>query len=370
MNKLRKPPLADRDHKRGDHDLDQPADTSPVLAALENLCVAVGPGGRIPGHVELMGTLNASERAVRAALSQLQEKGRLSRKRGLGTFVADVEPDQTPKSKSIVAIARPDRSFYDRCVELLFTYTELRHLGLVFQPTTESANHESLFTAANEEASGFLVFGYNLVRLAERLHNSGRRTVLVGAPPAGTSLEQACVFNDHKYGGYLMARHLIGLGHRHIASWQVSGADVRLGRRWQGYQRAIAEAKQNGIEVDWDVLGIHDQWESDPRRAAEFFKEANSPTAIAAWNDADAVRLLITLMRSGIDVPGRVSVSGYDDLPEGSLAFPALTTVHHGIEQQIDAAVEMLLSGEPLERRQTVIVPNLVERNSTAPPPG
>jgi DNA-binding LacI/PurR family transcriptional regulator len=333
------------------------------------MCTDVGAGGKIPGHIELMTTLGASERAVRAALRELQDQGRLTRKRGLGTFVAGSGVANLRQSKTIVAIARPDRSFFDRCVELLFRYTEQHHLGLVFHPTTETANHDSLVAATNDPSCGFLVFGYNLIELAERIHGNGRRTVLVGAPPAGKNLELPCVFNDHKYGGYLVAKHLIGLGHRRIASWQFGSIDHLMhGRRWQGYQRAISEARQSGLSIEWTVIDANGPWENDQSLVASFFKAADAPTALVAWNDNEAARLLITLMRAGVDVPGKVSVTGYDDLPEGSLAFPSLTTVHHGIEQQIDAAVEMLFSEDQLDRRQTIIVPNLVERNSTAVP--
>jgi DNA-binding LacI/PurR family transcriptional regulator len=346
------------------------SDGPSVLAALERLCLSVGPGGRIPGHVELMGALNASERAVRAALRDLQEQGRLTRKRGLGTFVAEGPATPTHRGKTIVAIARPDRSFYDRCVELLYGYAAQHEFGLLFHPTSENASPSQILASADGSEYGFLVFGYNLVDFAERLRNAGRRTVLIGAPPAGTSLELPCVFNDHKTGGFLVAKHLIGLGHRRIAAWQGNEQNhVTLGRRWLGYQRAVAEARSAGIQVTWNVLEVSSEWEAQPSLAAQFLNSPTAPTALVAWNDAEAVRLLITLMRAGISVPDQVSVTGYDDLPEGSLAYPPLTTVHHGIEQQIDAAVEMLFSREPIERRQTIIVPTLVQRTSAAPPP-
>ena len=341
-----------------------------VRAALEELCVSVGEGGRIPGHSELMGLLGASERTVRAALRDLQLEGRLTRKKGAGTFVTDIVAKPATSSKTIVALARPDRSFFDRCVEILFRYTEESGLNLVFQPITESSTPEAVLALTQSSPFGFLVFGLKAAPLAERLRAMGHRTVLVGAPPAGQVMDVPCVFNDHKYGGYLVAKHLIDLGHTCISSWQVDALEgLTDSRRWLGYQRAVMESRQRGIDVDWRVMSEEpESWERDPSLATAFFRRPGAPTALVAWNDTEAVRLLITLTRAGISVPEQVSVVGYDDLPDGALAFPPLTTVHHGIEQQLDAAVEMLFSPDNVDRRQTVVIPNLVTRNSTSCP--
>jgi DNA-binding LacI/PurR family transcriptional regulator len=283
--------------------------------------------------------------------------------------VADLSSAPEAVQKTLIAVARPDRSFFDRCIQALYTYCDHHDLNFVVHPVSETSNPESLLAAGDKENTGFLVFSYKLHEIAQKLRDAGRRIVLVGAPPAGKSLAMPSVFNDHKYGGYLVARHLIGLGHRRIASWQtVDSRLVTIERRWQGYQRAIAEARLSGIQVHWDVLACDEAWEAEPSLATAWFSRPEAPTALVAWNDADAVRLLFTLARAGIDVPGQVSVTGYDDLPEGNLAYPPLTTVHHGIEQQIDAAVDILFSEEVWERLQTVIVPNLVERSSTSAP--
>jgi DNA-binding LacI/PurR family transcriptional regulator len=90
---------------------------------------------------------------------------------------------------------------------------------------------------------------------------------------------------------------------------------------------------------------------------------------VAAWNDHEAVRLLGQMMRSGIRVPQDVSIVGYDDLPEGRLIHPTLTTVDTSIERQLLTALELLTNPiQPPFNHSVVVLPTLVCRDSSAPP--
>jgi DNA-binding LacI/PurR family transcriptional regulator len=63
------------------------------------------------------------------------------------------------------------------------------------------------------------------------------------------------------------------------------------------------------------------------------------PTAVVAGNDQCAVGVLDELRRSGIDVPGQVSIVGYDDSRLARLAHGDLTTVRQDAEQLVRLAV-------------------------------
>jgi DNA-binding LacI/PurR family transcriptional regulator len=91
------------------------------------------------------------------------------------------------------------------------------------------------------------------------------------------------------------------------------------------------------------------------------------------YNDASAVGLLDALVRSGVDVPGQVSVVGYDDSPLSRLAHVDLTTVSQESREQMRhavAAVVERLDGGRTGHREVVVPPRLVVRGTTAPPPG
>jgi LacI family transcriptional regulator len=108
---------------------------------------------------------------------------------------------------------------------------------------------------------------------------------------------------------------------------------------------------------------------SDHNRARAYFSSPLAPTGIVAWNDYEATRLIGFLAYIGIHVPGQVSVVGYDGLPIGEHSHPALTTVNSSVDDMVQAALEILTDPLPTAPAHTVIiVPHLVQRDSTAPP--
>jgi DNA-binding LacI/PurR family transcriptional regulator len=97
------------------------------------------------------------------------------------------------------------------------------------------------------------------------------------------------------------------------------------------------------------------------------------PSAVVAYNDHCALGLLDALSRAGVEVPGDVSLVGYDDTSLSRLAHVNLTTVSQDARRQAEhavaAAVERLDNGRRGRRREIVLAPHLVVRGSTGPPP-
>ena len=89
-------------------------------------------------------------------------------------------------------------------------------------------------------------------------------------------------------------------------------------------------------------------------------------------NDRCAVGLLDAFVRRGVQVPGTVSVVGYDDSMLARLAHVDLTSVSQDTrkqaEQAIALAVDRLETGRSVTR-EIVLAPHLVIRSTTGPPP-
>jgi DNA-binding LacI/PurR family transcriptional regulator len=159
--------------------------------------------------------------------------------------------------------------------------------------------------------------------------------------------------------------HLIGLGHRRIAFVDGGRGAVAAARR-RGYRRAMRRA---GLPAE--VLpGDHTE-EGGVRVGRRLVAERDLPTAIVASNDRLAVGLMDAFVRAGVDVPGRVSVVGYDDSTLAHLAHIDLTSVNQDAPAQaraaVSAAVSRLDEGRTVSS-EIVLVPHLVVRGSTAPP--
>jgi LacI family transcriptional regulator len=93
------------------------------------------------------------------------------------------------------------------------------------------------------------------------------------------------------------------------------------------------------------------------------------PTAIFAGNDLSALVTLEVAAELGIDVPRRLSVVGFDNIPESALAQPSLTTVQQPIRQMGRDSIAMLvalIAGEELTETHRTLETTLVVRSSTA----
>ena len=68
------------------------------------------------------------------------------------------------------------------------------------------------------------------------------------------------------------------------------------------------------------------------------------PTAIFCYNDLSALGLLAEAHRHGLDIPGDLSVVGFDNVPYAELSLPPLTTVEQRAEDLGRLAVRNLLA--------------------------
>ncbi len=169
---------------------------------------------------------------------------------------------------------------------------------------------------------------------------------------------------DQVAGARMATRHLIDLGHTEIM--HISGPQdwIEAEARMQGYLEAVNEGDlrtRAPILGDWTAhFGYYAGLEL--LRFRDF-------TALFASNDQMALGFIHACLESGLDVPGDISVVGFDDIPEAAHFYPPLTTVRQNFAEIGRRAVSLLLSelqGDPLDHAQ--IEPELVVRRSTAAP--
>ncbi|WP_077963140.1 LacI family DNA-binding transcriptional regulator [Ensifer adhaerens] len=164
--------------------------------------------------------------------------------------------------------------------------------------------------------------------------------------------------------------HLIALGHRRIAHIAGPLPEVMAAHRRDGYRAAMKAAGlaiPEGYEVRGDYL-----LESGEACAADLFALPEPPTAIFAANDEMAYGAIHALRRLGRDVPGDVSVVGFDDLYLSKAFYPPLTTVSQPRADIGRTAMSQLLNvlsdGDVAAEPAIVLPTTLNIRGSTAPP--
>jgi DNA-binding LacI/PurR family transcriptional regulator len=165
----------------------------------------------------------------------------------------------------------------------------------------------------------------------------------------------------------LAVGHLVELGHHSIGFVDGGKGTIASDRR-RGFLLAMG---RRGLSASAQVLPGDQTEEAGIRAGRRLAADPDRPTAVITFNDRGALGLLDALSRAGIEVPGRMSVVGYDDSPASQLSHINLTTVSQEARAQAENAVTASverLDGGRTQRRQVVLAPRLVVRATTGPP--
>ena len=165
---------------------------------------------------------------------------------------------------------------------------------------------------------------------------------------------------------------LIAMGHRRIVFLTHPGRRTIHSRR-EGWADALAHAGLAGTSSA--VIEAAD-WTPEAAAtavAARLDDSGLGATAILAAGDSLAIGALMALRRAGIDVPGEVSVMGFDGLPQCELQSPPLSAVEIPMRAIGHVALDLLTEGQDggrdLPPRRVELACRLAWRGSTGPAP-
>ncbi len=172
------------------------------------------------------------------------------------------------------------------------------------------------------------------------------------------------VFMDDAQAADDMTTHMINLRHRRIGFIRGHPNHMASGDRLFGYRRGLDRA---GIAYEPQLVADGEfDFDSGTRAAVYFLDMANPPTAIFAANDDMAAGVLAVAHDRGIDLPGQLSVGGFDDTTLARTVWPPLTTIHQPMQELARTATDLLIAGGDLTHRR--LPHTLIERASVAPP--
>jgi LacI family transcriptional regulator len=172
---------------------------------------------------------------------------------------------------------------------------------------------------------------------------------------------------DDRRAAYEMTAHLIALGHHDIAF--IGGPDNHMAasQRSEGYRAAMAAAgfAPQPRWVQQGDFSFRSGWDCGERLLARDLR----PTAIFAGNDDMALGVMAVANRLHVDIPGDITLVGFDDSPSAQVVWPQLTTVRQPVFEMAAAAAEILIGVEraPTANRGLMDF-ELVVRQSSGPP--
>lgn len=159
-----------------------------------------------------------------------------------------------------------------------------------------------------------------------------------------------------------LAEHLLGHGYRDLAMLG-DDPDGDVGERWQGVTEALAAHRITAkppVPCDFTVDG-------GLRAARELLRRADRPEAVVCADDQVALGTLAAAEELGLDVPGDLAVTGWDDIMAARHARPALTTVRQPMRElgaRAARALDELITGVRVTPRRQTLATELIVRTS------
>ena len=320
----------------------------------------------------LIGALSVSQITVRRALSDLAKEGILVRYKSKGSRVRKVDLNTTCDYRVGLFLPQYDsdalRQFMEQFVAQCKANGRRLDLHFVQQSMTSTGFKESLERGPEEQRLVFVEIpmqqGDGFLRIAKDRGYS-ISTIEMFAPHICAS-----VWTDDKEGTLLAMKHLARLGHRRVTLVvNETEASRSVATRRKTFEQECANLGLKGRVVSCGTRFWESAYDAayDAMPGVWGVSPDERPTAIITVSDVGAWAILKWLTQNGIRVPWDVSVVGYNDERPSLYTIPALTTVRMDIEKIVKAALNML--DIPYADQTDVMVhPNLIIRDSTAPP--
>jgi len=180
---------------------------------------------------------------------------------------------------------------------------------------------------------------------------------------------------NHDRAAELALGHLKSLGHRRIAVIKGQNFSSDTVPRWLSIRKA---ARTLGLTLDpacvVQLEGDSPSPETGYRAAQRLLARGAAFTALFAFNDVSAFGAVRALREKGRDVPGEVSVIGFDDIWGTAYHIPALTTIRQPLRAMgvlaADTVLTRIREGNSVDIPAVLQVePEMIVRESTGPAP-
>ncbi len=159
--------------------------------------------------------------------------------------------------------------------------------------------------------------------------------------------------------------YLYDLGHRRFGF--ICGTPKDVPERHPEFHRFIEE-KNLSFDSQDEITEIENSEDAEIA-AAQILRRNPKITALVCTNDVLAVGALAAAHEMGIQVPSKVSITGYDDVPISRYCYPKLTTIRIPITELATASVNHLIDRIEGKTPKTVkLTPELIIRGSSGPP--
>ena len=333
------------------------------------------PGQRLPSMDDLAASCGVTKITVRRALLELKSEGLIYMRPAQGTYVAETLPARKQRSRNKVltvglisrVLTGEPGPYHGEILTSLRTEMSKQKGNLVVLPAPDTGDMDISAQMGHANLDAVIVLGQFDSELLRRLVRNGPPSVLVDFQIRGLCVDTIAV--DNIAGAEAAINHLVALGHRDIALILGPEDAGATKQRLAGVRNALERA---GVSLSPQrILPGNFLLESGFEAMALLLKSNPLPTAVFCLNDEMAVGAIQAIHRlSSLEMPGDISIIGFDDIIWGAATHPRLTTIRVDKNLMGRLAMERVLSG--IENNShtitsTVIDTELLQRESTAP---
>jgi DNA-binding LacI/PurR family transcriptional regulator len=241
----------------------------------------------------------------------------------------------------ILGVIAFDTTLYGPASTLLGIEQAAREAGyfvsiISLKEITEQGIREAVDHLAEQAVDGLVVIAPQRSAVAALAGIPAARPIVAVEGGEAPDLPVVCV--DQAAGAAAVTRHLLELGHRTV--FHVAGpldwleAEARL-RAWRATLEAAGAPVPELLAGDWSPRSGYE--------AGRLLAARDDVSAVFVANDQMALGVLRAFQEAGVDVPGRVSVAGFDDIPEAAYFSPPLTTVRQDFAEVGRRSIALLL---------------------------
>ena len=219
-----------------------------------------------------------------------------------------------------------------------------------------------------KNALGVIFLGGNLENFRTDFAELGVPAVLVTNSAESLGFGNlSSVYIDDRASARQAVESLISLGHRHIAvigGHRLYSDICRM--RWEGVLDAM-DAHGLSIDPELDYSTVYFSPDGGYQGTTELLQRGRNFTALFTMSDLMAIGAYRALKDHKLEVPGDVSVIGFDGLPVDDYLIPRLTTVDQPTVAMAKRGLELLLDAieNGSEARHEAVPFTLLYREST-----
>jgi len=344
-------------------------------------------GSQLPTEMDLVNEFQLSRMTVSKGLTALIDDQVIKRIRGKGTFVCSqkLSAGQVGQEISVIKCLFPGTIAEQPIAGNPVLQAICRELknsgyqtGIAYYGSCEEAA-ELLNDRNNLGCAGYVIwpsYSETFRNAVQNLCAKHKKVVLLDN--LFPDFNGDFIGTDSLAGAQIAVDHLIAMGHQRIGYLSPTPRYTSLADRLSGYISAMSRRK---LALNWQHVGIIDddsnmlpEWNLAKSRAflqqwlPKLWKQPKNerPTAFFASNDSLAYLLIDQLNAMKINIPGDVSIIGFDNLDRSQWLPVRLTSIEHDLDGIGRLAARRLLAGanETLEAARYYLRPQLISRES------